>query len=216
MEESDAALRAALAPFVGFGPLDDPAAWTRLEEHGRRVIEAQRRLHLVSDADANDLFARHTADSVALAKCIDADPSWPPAEGLLDIGSGGGFPGLVLAALHPELPVTLVERSAAKAGFLRLTASRMQLERLVVIEGEFPGAVREVKPSLVTARAVERPEAIAKAMARWLPTGAVFWCQSPAMVPTLSGTFHVEHIQGNLFPRAGLWRISRAEVPRGT
>lgn len=216
MGGSDNALHAALAPFAGFRPLDDPAVWTRLEEHGRRVIEAQRRLHLVSDGDAGDLFARHTADSVALAMYIAADPAWPPANGLLDIGSGGGFPGLVLAALYPELPVTLVERSAAKAGFLRLTASLMQLERLIVIEGEFPGAVRASMPSHVTARAVERPEAIGKAMMRWLPAGAVFWCQSPAMIPVLRETFHVEHVQADPLPRAGLWRISRPDVPRGT
>lgn len=213
---SDASLRAALAPFAGFNPLDDQTVWERLAEHGRRVVEAQPRLHLVSAGDAADIFGRHTSDAVALACRIVTDPAWPPPDGLLDIGSGGGFPGLVLAALYPELSVTLVERSAAKAGFLRLTAHHMGLTGLTVLEGEFPGVVRSMRPGSVTARAVEKPEAIAKAMVTWLAEGAVFWCQSAAMMPVLQAKFHVEHLEKGILPRGGLWRVTNHIVPRGT
>lgn len=73
----------------------------------------QKTTNLVSARDIGHLWPRHFADSAQLARLVADAKRW------LDLGSGGGFPGLVVAALRPELRVGLVEANARKAAFLR-------------------------------------------------------------------------------------------------
>lgn len=85
----------------------------------------QKRINLVSAATVPDIWRRHVLDSAQLL------PLAPPAARIwTDLGSGGGFPGLVLAALlayeHPErqAEMHLVESDSRKAAFLRESARR--------------------------------------------------------------------------------------------
>lgn len=66
-------------------------------------------------------------DSLALLDLVGA------AQRLVDVGSGGGLPGLPLKISHPELEVTLVESDQGKAAFLVQTAARLQLRGVVVV-----------------------------------------------------------------------------------
>jgi 16S rRNA (guanine527-N7)-methyltransferase len=83
-------------------------------------------VNLVSRGSLDHLWGRHIDDS---AQIFRACP--PDAERWLDIGSGGGFPGLVVAVLarelKPGLKVTLVESDQRKAAFLRQTAQKLGL-----------------------------------------------------------------------------------------
>jgi len=67
----------------------------------------------VSRGDVERLEERHLLDSMSLLSLLEGRPR------LLDIGSGGGFPGMVLAMGRPEMDVVLVERSQKKARFLQ-------------------------------------------------------------------------------------------------
>ena len=69
------------------------------------------RLNLTSVA-RGDMVARHLLDSLSIAKFVRG-------RALLDVGSGGGFPGLPLAVAMPQLRVTLLESRAKRAAFLR-------------------------------------------------------------------------------------------------
>jgi 16S rRNA (guanine527-N7)-methyltransferase len=109
----------------------------------------QKAINLVGRATVEDVWVRHVLDSAQLKGLIPAG-----ARSLADLGSGGGFPGLVVAALRPELEVTLIESDARKAAFLGEAARRMGLSkppRIVIrrIE-EAPPAAADV----VTARAL--------------------------------------------------------------
>jgi 16S rRNA (guanine527-N7)-methyltransferase len=66
-------------------------------------------------------WERHVLDALRGVEALDACPPGP----LVDIGSGGGVPGLVLGAVRPERALHLVEATARKAVFLRETAQRM-------------------------------------------------------------------------------------------
>jgi 16S rRNA (guanine527-N7)-methyltransferase len=83
-------------------------------------------VNLVSRASLDHLWDRHIDDS---AQIFQACP--PEARHWLDLGSGGGFPGLVVAVLArellPELRVTLVESDQRKATFLQQTAVKLGL-----------------------------------------------------------------------------------------
>ena len=85
----------------------------------------QKAVNLVSPSTLEQIWHRHFADSAQLASLVPAG-----SRHLVDIGSGGGFPGLVLAALceaRSDFRVTLVESDTRKASFLRETARRMQI-----------------------------------------------------------------------------------------
>lgn len=85
----------------------------------------QKAVNLVAPSTLKDVWHRHFADSAQIADFIP-----PTANRICDVGSGGGFPGLVLAALLSEqrdLTVTLVESDTRKAAFLRETARRMEI-----------------------------------------------------------------------------------------
>ncbi len=71
----------------------------------------------------------HIADSLAGLEL----PQLRAASTIADLGSGGGFPGLVLAVALPEAQLTLVESAARKADFLRETAEAMSLDNVVVV-----------------------------------------------------------------------------------
>jgi 16S rRNA (guanine527-N7)-methyltransferase len=70
------------------------------------------------------------------------------------MGSGAGFPGLVIAALRPDVEVTLVESDARKASFLAEAARRMDLSKPPKILSNRVEAVAPLKPDIITARAL--------------------------------------------------------------
>jgi len=94
-----------------------PATKQVLEHFVRLLAEWQRVHNLVAPSTLDDVWTRHIADSFQLIE--HAPTSWRE---WVDLGSGAGFPGLVVAIAgkeHPERHVTLVESNAKKAAFLR-------------------------------------------------------------------------------------------------
>ncbi len=97
----------------------------RLETYEAQLRRWQKAVNLVAPATLTALWHRHFADSAQLAALLPAG-----GEKIVDVGSGGGFPGLVLAVLLHEISdsrVTLVESDTRKAAFLRETARRMEI-----------------------------------------------------------------------------------------
>ncbi len=86
----------------------------RLEAFAALLRKWNRRINLVSRRGLDDLWRRHVLDSIQLLKCREADAARGP---WLDLGSGAGFPGLVLAIAGVE-DVHLVESDSRKCAFL--------------------------------------------------------------------------------------------------
>lgn len=112
--------------------------------------------NLVSRRARGELWDRHIPECLALADLLPRAQPTGRRTALLDVGSGGGFPGLVLAIARPELAVTLVEATQKKAAFLTATAHELDLDVRVVnqraealVGGELAGSFE-----LVTARAL--------------------------------------------------------------
>jgi 16S rRNA (guanine527-N7)-methyltransferase len=89
--------------------------------------EENERQNLVSRASLDSVWARHVADSAQLVRFAP-----PGAASWLDLGAGAGFPGLIVALLHPAR-VTLVESRKLRADFLRRAAIVLGLESKVDI-----------------------------------------------------------------------------------
>ena len=86
----------------------------QLKAYVDMLLDWNERHNLVSRSTLPDLWQRHVWDSAQLAPLIP-----DTAKKLADLGSGAGFPGLVLAAMRPELAVTLHEATTKKCAFLQ-------------------------------------------------------------------------------------------------
>jgi 16S rRNA (guanine527-N7)-methyltransferase len=107
--------------------------------------------NLVSRRARDELETRHIPECVALAAVLPRGP-----QRLLDLGSGGGFPGLVLAIVRPELEVHLLDATAKKTAFLSQAADELGVDVTVhtgraedLQRGDLEGSF-----DVVTARAV--------------------------------------------------------------
>jgi len=89
-----------------------------LQTYQELLHKWQKRINLVSNNTIKDSWERHFEDSLQI---IDLIPEM--TKNLVDLGSGAGFPGLVIAIEKPEISVTLVESDQKKCSFLK-TVSR--------------------------------------------------------------------------------------------
>jgi 16S rRNA (guanine527-N7)-methyltransferase len=124
----------------------------RLDRFIELLGQWQTKTNLVAPSTLTHLWTRHVSDSLQL---IDLRPA---ATGWIDLGSGGGFPGVVLACALAERPgarVHLVERNAKKAAFLR-EAIRVTASPGVVHLSEIGDIVDTIEDRIdcVTARAL--------------------------------------------------------------
>ena len=102
-------------------PLDDRAI-DALHAHYRELALWNRRTNLIGPGTAGEILARHYGESLAALPLVPET-----ARCGLDLGSGAGFPGLVLAAARPGLEMTLVEARGRKWAFLSAAARRAAL-----------------------------------------------------------------------------------------
>ena len=121
----------------------------QLEALVNTLVHWQKAINLVGRTTVEDVWTRHVLDSAQLKPLIPTD-----AVTLADLGSGGGFPGLVLASLRPDLEVALIEADARKAAFLGEAGRRMGLKKLPRIMIGRIEEISAVKADVVTARAL--------------------------------------------------------------
>jgi 16S rRNA (guanine527-N7)-methyltransferase len=143
------------AGLMALGTELSPAARTAIEGHVRLLLAWTRSINLTGIRDPAVVATAHVIDSLSAVSWLRRRAP----ERLLDIGSGGGFPGLPLAAALPELAVTLAEPIGKKARFLATAVDATGLDRRVAVattRAETLAADRSARGafSVVTARAV--------------------------------------------------------------
>ena len=124
-----------------FGIEFDPGDLDRLEAFLVLLLEAGKRFNLTAIKDPDQAWTRHVFDSLTLLPFVVA----AEASRIIDVGSGGGLPGVPLAIALPRVEVTLLEATGKKARFLREVAAALPLANVVVINerAETIGQVRE-------------------------------------------------------------------------
>jgi 16S rRNA (guanine527-N7)-methyltransferase len=151
-DEFERALGQALA-ILGLAPGGDARA--AIDGHVRLLVAWNEAINLIAAAAPAEIAHRHVADSLAAVELIRSGPHGS----ILDLGSGGGFPGLPLAATLAESRVTLLDSIAKKTAFLEVVRQAVGLgERVDVATGR----AEDLRPpssaadgwDVVTARAV--------------------------------------------------------------
>lgn len=123
----------------------------QLEKYYEILVSENNKYNLTSITNKEDVYLKHFYDSATLSKIIELTD-----QSLCDIGTGAGFPGMVLKILFPNLQVTLVDATLKKCHFLEFVINELQLTNIKVINNraeEFAKEVRE-KYDIVTSRAV--------------------------------------------------------------
>jgi 16S rRNA (guanine527-N7)-methyltransferase len=148
--------------------LDLPSsALQRLEALEALVRRWTIRINLISPSTVPDLWTRHIADSAQLWELAQGD-TWA------DLGSGGGFPGLVIAALAADTGtsrVVLIESDQRKATFLRTAVRELALPAAVL--DQRAEAAPPQAAAVVSARALARLPTLLPLVARHLAPGGV-------------------------------------------
>ena len=104
---------------------------TSLKEYENTLIKANKNLNLIGNSTIKEIWTRHFLDSVQVIDFIDVNDKT-----LIDLGSGAGFPGLVLAIASKDrkipLKVKLIEKSPKKAKFLKDLINKLHLDVEVI------------------------------------------------------------------------------------
>lgn len=130
----------------------------QLEQYYNLLIEWNEKINLTAITEKNQVYLKHFYDSLTLTKIIDLTKQ----ENLCDVGTGAGFPGIVLKIFFPDLKITLVDSLQKRITFLNLVIKELHLTNIEAIHAraeEYAKENRE-KYDIVTARAVSHTSII--------------------------------------------------------
>ncbi len=138
----------------------------RLKAYVSLLMEWQQRFNLIGPGTIHDIWHRHFLDSAQLRKICG-----PECSRLVDLGSGAGFPGMVLAILG-QTGVELIESNGKKCLFLE-RVSMSTNTRVEITRARFDNVGRPNQADVVTARAVAPLNKLLRDAGRWVKPGGV-------------------------------------------
>lgn len=123
----------------------------QLETYYEVLIEENKKYNLTAITKKEEVYLKHFYDSLTINKIIPLTN-----QSLCDIGTGAGFPGLVLKIVFPNLQVTLVDATEKKCKFLEYLIKKLELTNIKVINAraEIYSKTTREKYDIVTSRAV--------------------------------------------------------------
>ena len=177
------------------GELTDAEGLRRLDRLAAMIVEENARQNLIAKASEASIWLRHLADSAQLLHHVPRGTApW------LDLGTGAGFPGLVIAAMRPDIEMVLVESRKRRVDWLMRAVMELGLTRCR-IEGRRLEHVESFAAAVISARAFA-PLAKLFALSARFSTQDTLWLlpkgrsavQEVASLPAeVAKMFHVEH-----------------------
>ena len=101
----------------------------KLEQFYTLLIEWNEKINLTRIVEKEEVYLKHFYDSLTIAKVIDLSK----VETLCDIGTGAGFPGVVLKILYPNLKITLVDALQKRVNYLNEIIKELDLKEIEAI-----------------------------------------------------------------------------------
>jgi len=113
------------------------------------LLKWQKAINLISPATLDKAWDRHFEDSLQL---LDYIPD--SVKSICDIGSGAGFPGLIIAISRPNLDVSLIESDVRKCAFLRTVSRETSCDNITIYNDRIENKINDVEIDMVTCRAL--------------------------------------------------------------
>lgn len=161
-------------------------AWSVLAEWATLIREWNDKINLISRKDIEHLEARHLAHCLAITNHLKL----MQGARVMDVGTGGGFPGLVMAICYPQAQFTLIDSIGKKIGVVRDIASKLQLKNVDARQCRAESVHKQF--DFITGRAVKNlPEYFSwlqgnlrRGQRNSIPNGVLYW-KGGALQPEL-------------------------------
>ncbi len=121
----------------------------KLKHYHDLLLQWQKTINLVSPTTLNDAWNRHFEDSIQLMDYIGDN-----VKSICDIGSGAGFPGLVMGIMNPDINIYMIESDARKCAFLKTVSRETLCDNVTVYNDRIEDKIDEVTVDMVTCRAL--------------------------------------------------------------
>lgn len=130
----------------------DDEKLSKLNKYYEMLIEYNKVMNLTGIVEKDQVYLKHFYDSLTISKIIDLSKY----ENLCDIGTGAGFPGIVLKIFYPQLKITLIDSLNKRIKFLNEVIKKLELENIEAIHTRIEDYAKDnrSKFDLVTSRAV--------------------------------------------------------------
>ena len=204
-------LRQGLAEY---GLLDriDPFALQNLDSYCQLLLEKNQVMNLTAIREPEGVARLHMLDSAALLTCFDF-----AGKRLLDVGTGAGFPGMVLNMLVPSLDVTLLDSLNKRLDWLLETCGFLSLRNIRTLHAraEEQALVKGYRDSFdfVTARAVAELRVLCELCLPYVKVGGYFLAmKSTDSGPELENAAHAIRLLGGRVARVEDYTIPGTEV----
>lgn len=124
---------------------------SKLDSYYQTLKEENTKYNLTRIIEEPSVYLKHFYDSLTITKIIKIDN-----QSICDLGSGAGFPGLVLAICFPSIKITLIEANAKKCNFLKMVKEKLKLNNTNIINARIEEYAKNNREEfdVVTARAV--------------------------------------------------------------
>ena len=124
----------------------------KLNKFYKLLVEWNSKINLTRIIEEQDVYLKHFYDSLTITKVIDLNK----VETLCDVGTGAGFPGIVLKIFYPNLKVTLIDSLEKRIKYLNDVIEKLNLENIKAIHSR--GEAYQGSFDIVTSRAVANIE----------------------------------------------------------
>lgn len=150
-----------------------PESLDRFDKYAEMLVETNKTLNLTAITEPDEIVTKHFCDCLSLLKEVEI----PQGAKLIDVGTGAGFPGVVLLIARPDLKITLMDSTNKRLVFVQSVVDALGLKANVVHSraeeaGKNP-AFRE-KYDFVTARAVANMQTLSEYCLPFLKVGGLF------------------------------------------
>lgn len=183
--------------FAALGLKPQPAHWSALSTYLDLLQRWNATYNLTAVRERSAMLSQHLADCLSVVEPLHRHGA---AGRLLDVGSGGGLPGVVIATLVPELDVTCVDAVGKKVAFVRQVAGALQLPNLHGVHARVED-LKSATFSVITSRAFASLELFVRLTEKhlaangvWLAMKGITPYEEIAALPAAVEVFHVEQL----------------------
>ena len=160
--------------------------------------------NLTAIRQTSEMVSTHLLDSLTIIDMFDQWLTNKAEAKILDVGTGGGLPGVVLAIMRPQWSLPLIDKIKKKTAFLQQVKTQLQLDNLTVINGKVEDLPTEARFDLITSRAFSSLVNFVQLSEHVLQTGGCF--------AAMKGVFQIEEMDALREVFADQWQIEPHEI----
>ena len=152
--------------------IDDEAS-DRFDKYAQMLVETNKTLNLTAITEPDEIVSKHFVDCLSVFNFVD----FPKGAKVVDVGTGAGFPGVVLLIARPDLNITLLDSTKKRLGFVASVVGELGLAAEIVhMRAEEAGKTAEYREryDIALARAVANMQTLSEYCLPFIKKGGIF------------------------------------------